>query len=72
MVHSERDAHDMCLMLCTHDDAYVYERMMHMIMRYGAHDAVSAWFALFTKLDSGLEDWEIWIRGESRSHKQDT
>jgi hypothetical protein len=65
-----RDAHDMYMMRCMHDDAHVYECMMHMLMIYGAHDAVSAWFALFTKLDSDLEDWEIRIRGESYSHKQ--
>jgi hypothetical protein len=37
-----RDAHDMYMMRCMHDDAHVYECMMHMLMIYGAHDAVSA------------------------------
>jgi hypothetical protein len=37
-----RDAHDMYMMRCMHDDAYVYECVMRMLMRYGAHDVVSA------------------------------
>jgi hypothetical protein len=37
-----RNAHDVCLMLCTHDDAYVDECAMYMLMRHGDHDAVSA------------------------------
>jgi hypothetical protein len=34
-----RDTHDLGMMKCIHDDAHVYECVMHTLMTYGAHGA---------------------------------
>jgi hypothetical protein len=55
-----------------HDDAYVDERVMHMLMRYGAHDVMSAGLASPMRLVK-VERINIELRsnkcGESHSQK---